>query len=348
MKLGFWNFYTLFKKNRLFEEGFTPVGDELAYPMVYLGKRLRELGHEVATLDMAPLEEFDKVFFIDNPTHLNPYFRKLRKIRHPDMHLIIAEPPIVRPDNYHPSVHRRFRSVFTWKRDLGSSGDKFHFYRIPHKLRLDSFSPVPFAERKLCVMINSFMVSAKANELYSERVRAIKWFEANAPADFDLIGLDWDKPLFGPHLSIFNFPLRFMYRRVPLAKKIKLKRFPSFIGRNKKSKHKTLHDYRFAIAYENSVEPDYISEKMWDSFFAGNVPIYLGAPEICDVVPKKTFIDKRDFRTYAELHRYIKGMSEREYNTYLEAIDAFIRTPAVKPFTAEGHAETFINAYVNP
>jgi hypothetical protein len=38
-------------------------------------------------------------------------------------------------------------------------------------------------------------------------------------------------------------------------------------------------------------------------------------------------------------------MSEREYNGYLEAADAFLRSPALRPFTPEGYVEMFIKNF---
>ena len=67
-------------------------------------------------------------------------------------------------------------------------------------------------------------------------------------------------------------------------------------------------------------------------FYAGCVPIYCGAPNITDYVPENTFIDKPKY-TYEELYRYLSAMSEREYNGYLEASEAYLRSPALRPFT---------------
>ena len=40
----------------------------------------------------------------------------------------------------------------------------------------------------------------------------------------------------------------------------------------------TYHQYRFAVCFENVYDiPGYITEKIFDSFRAGTVPIYLGA-----------------------------------------------------------------------
>jgi alpha(1,3/1,4) fucosyltransferase len=345
MKIGFWNFYHFYNKNRMLTDSSSIVGQELAYFIVHLTKQLRQLGHHVATIDMEDLGSFEKIFFLDYPTKFNSYFLSLLRRKHPELHLILIEPPIIRPDNYDPRKHRPFKTVLTWKKSLcDANPEKYRLYRIPNKVRPGNFSPLTFSQRKLCTMINSFMVSVRPNELYSERVRAIRWFEANAPKDFDLIGTEWDMPLFTGRFSALNLAIRFAYRRASWLNVLKTKRFPSHIGPNLKPKHLTLHDYRFCIAYENSIERDYISEKIFDCFFSGCVPIYLGAPNVLEALPRNTFIDKRDF-TYDELYRYISGMSEKEYTGYLNAIDTFLKSSALHPFTAEGFAETFISNY---
>lgn len=38
---------------------------------------------------------------------------------------------------------------------------------------------------------------------------------------------------------------------------------------------------------ENSVSPDYVTEKMWDGLTAGCVPVYLGAPSARDMIPDR-------------------------------------------------------------
>lgn len=200
--------------------------------------------------------------------------------------------------------------------------------------------PIPFKQRKLCCLIQSYMIVHKPTELFSERVRAARWFEANAPRDFDLMGTEWDRILLPGSLSRLNFVLRAAYRRIWPLKTIKFRRFPSYIGPNVKGKHRTLLEYRFCFAYENSIEKDYISEKLFDCFYAGCVPIYYGAPNITDYIPANTFIDKRNY-SYEELYRYISTMSEGDYNRYLEAAGKYLRSPAVCPFTPEGYVEMF-------
>jgi hypothetical protein len=348
MNFGFWNFYPGFNQNRMFTQSVQTQGHDWAASSRLLGQTLESMGHKVATLDMKPLEWFDKVFFIDLPSRLYPYsyryFRELLRVGHPDLNLIICEPPVVRPDSYAPKVHKPFRRVLTYKKDLQATDpSKYVLFALPCMPEA-KMEAVRFDRRKLCCLIQSYMVLNRPNELFSERERAARWFEANAPRDFDLMGTEWDRILLPGPLSFLNFALRAAYRRVGPLKAIKFRRFPSYIGPNVKGKHRTLLDYRFCLAYENSVERDYISEKLFDCFYAGCVPIYFGAPNITDYIPANTFIDKTKF-SYEELYRYISAMSEKEYQGYLAAADAYLQSPALRPFTPEGYVEIFVRNF---
>jgi len=41
-------------------------------------------------------------------------------------------------------------------------------------------------------------------ELYSERLRAIEWFEKEHPADFDLYGIGWNQNYFSGLFQLLN------------------------------------------------------------------------------------------------------------------------------------------------
>jgi hypothetical protein len=47
----------------------------------------------------------------------------------------------------------------------------------------------------------------------------------------------------------------------------------------------TARKYLFYFAAENSVYPDYVSEKLFRALRAGAVPIYLGSPTVADFAP---------------------------------------------------------------
>lgn len=51
------------------------------------------------------------------------------------------------------------------------------------------------------------------------------------------------------------------------------------------NKLETIKQYMFSLAFENSNEEDYVTEKFWQSLVAGSVPVVVGAPNIEDFAP---------------------------------------------------------------
>jgi len=188
---------------------------------------------------------------------------------------------------------------------------------------------------KLCTMIVANKFKSHPLELYTERVKAIRWFEQNHPEDFDLYGIGWDGHYFKGMLSKLN-------RFDALTKLLKPK-YPSYKG-SVKSKREVLQKYKFAICYENAKDiPGYITEKIFDCFFAGCVPVYRGASNVTEHIPEDTFIDRGSFNTYEELYSYLKNMPDKEYQNYLEAIKNFIKSDKIYPFSAEYFAKKILN-----
>jgi hypothetical protein len=87
----------------------------------------------------------------------------------------------------------------------------------------------------------------------------------------------------------------------------------------RQTKLETIGRYHFCLALENSIAPDYVTEKMFDPFAAGTVPVYLGAPNAADFVPDGSYVDAASFRTPAELAAYLRHLIEtpQDYETYL-------------------------------
>ncbi|HED13200.1 MAG TPA: PqqD family peptide modification chaperone [Gammaproteobacteria bacterium] len=78
-----------------------------------------------------------------------------------------------------------------------------------------------------------------------------------------------------------------------------------------KSKIEVLSRYKFAIAFENSISPDYVTEKFYDPLLVGTIPVYLGAPNISDYAPgHDCYIDINDFNSPADLARYLKKLDQ--------------------------------------
>ncbi len=336
MKIGFFNYYEIYNDNKMFKDSSAQIGDDLLYPFVYLAEFAGTRNIRVSTIDTEPLENYNSIFFMDFPTFKNRYFRQLIKNKFKNLYLINFETEIIRPDNWNIENHKYFKKIFTWN-DNWADNKKYIKYSLPNKIPID----LKFGlknKNKLCTLIAGHKYKSHPLELYTERVRAIRWFEKNHPGDFDLYGMGWDKHYFHGVLSRLN-------RFKSLAGLLKPS-YPSYRG-SIKSKKEILQKYKFAICYENVRDiPGYITEKIFDCFFGGCVPVYRGAPNVTDYIPADTFIDRENFRTYEELYSYLINMPDNEYIGYLDAIKNFIKGDKIYPFSAECFAHRIVNEIV--
>jgi hypothetical protein len=163
-------------------------------------------------------------------------------------------------------------------------------------------------------------------ELYTERLKAVKWFEKHHPEDFDLYGFGWGKP------SIKISHIINPFKAVKILFSHRYKTYKGTVERKKT----VLEKYKFAICYENIRDvPGYITEKIFDCFFAGCVPVYLGANNITDHIPGNCFIDKRNFNDYESLYEHLVAMTDAEYAKYLGNIEVFLKSDAARAFSCE-------------
>jgi hypothetical protein len=72
------------------------------------------------------------------------------------------------------------------------------------------------------------------------------------------------------------------------------------------SKQKLLRSYKFALAFENSICRDYVTEKLFDPLMAGCVPVYRGASNVEDFLPgDHCYINTADFASPRHLADFL-------------------------------------------
>src|SRR5436309_7869652 len=75
------------------------------------------------------------------------------------------------------------------------------------------------------------------------------------------------------------------------------------------SKWELIAGYKFTLAFENSIAPDYVTEKFYDPLIAGSVPVYLGAPNVAEFAPAEhCFVNVADFAGTAQLAEYLRAL----------------------------------------
>lgn len=321
----------------MFKDASALIGDALLYPFVYLAEFAKAKNIKVSTIDTQPLENYNAIFFMEFPTFKNKYFKQLINNKFEYLYLLIFESEIIRPDNWDIENHKYFKKIFSWNDDWIDRENHIK-YSLPNKIPVDLNFDLKI-KSNLCTLIAGHKFKPHALELYTERVKAIRWFEQNHPEDFDLYGMGWDRHFFQGLLSRLN---RFKFLTGLLKPN-----YPSYRG-SIESKREILQKYKFAICYENVKDiPGYITEKIFDCFFAGCVPVYWGAPNVTDHIPADSFIDRRDFKNYEELYHYLKNMPDNEYTGYLDSIKNFIGSDKIYPFSAECFAETIVDEVMN-
>lgn len=221
--------------------------------------------------------------------------------------------------------------------------DNSHYFNYPqtHNEVIEEYFQKE--NRKFLTLINSnIRPRPSPGELYSERIKAIEFF--NRTNDIHLYGFGWNKHLF------FHFVLNLLYksyfRRYKNIVDVDFHKYQSAVIKAYKgsvdSKYSALSKYTYAICFENMIMPGYVTEKLFDCFFSGTIPVYYGAPDIEKYVPKECFIDFRNFEDYDELKAFLKSLPASQIQRYKEDIIEYLNSDQYRPFTKEYFAEKFV------
>lgn len=108
------------------------------------------------------------------------------------------------------------------------------------------------------------------------------------------------------------------------------------------NKIKTLSKYKFNICFENIAQDYYVTEKIIDCFVAGTIPIYLGAPNIREIIPHEAFINLRDFKTLDDLDAYLNAITESQAIDMINAGRVYLNSKKGRLHSYEQFAENII------
>jgi alpha(1,3/1,4) fucosyltransferase len=296
------------------------------YNPTYLMRRLRagfsDIGIEINTRDRNSDHDIEFEVYVEGQALTE---RKVPK------YLLALENPHINPLNASKEYCLQFNHVFTWNPFIGELPNST-VLMAPNELRIQAIPT--FAERALfsCLInANKRFKTYELNDLYEERLKVIRWYEAYHPIDFELYGLGWDKP--SPAFTTAEKLLRRVNRL--RSQLLAYRPFPSFVGPIA-NKDTVLLNAKFSFCYENVKDlPNYITEKIFDSFMAGCVPIYWGANNVTNYIPQECFIDRRDFDSMETLHRFLKGIDSSKYQSYQDAIAHFLQSSQMQLFDAD-------------
>ena len=337
----------------LFDSRRVPLGgDDILAPYVRVREHFTSMGIPVHTVDrlgespladrhvyvsMGMLESFRRIA-CRSDTWLAAFFA--------------MECPIVEPSLYRalPGVQESFHRLFSWSDSeslLPFTGRPVRCEPLRWPQSFDRVHEDAWRrrDRKFLVMINANKLPrVDSGELYRERLRAIAFFEARG--EIDLYGPEWDEAPFRVGRTRVPWTARRAWRGAWKAWQ-RVRPDPLYAAARRawrgraKSKRETLSGYTWALCFENMVLKGWITEKIFDCFFAGTIPVYLGAPDISEAVPPECFVDARRFESYADLREHLRGLSEPEREGYREAARDFIASPRFDPFRKEAFLNLF-------
>lgn len=320
------------KNNQIFDLADKKTNrDNCCFPYWLLKKILETHNIILQTPDLPIPDGYFAEFCIYNDYRPNEHIPSNVK----KSYLIALETPEIHTENSIEILPKNFNMIFSWRSDFSNTKSTHLFF--PNRI-----TPTPqpkYSSRMffLCMIAGNKSFRKKTRgDLYIERTRTIKWFEKNTKSIFHLYGIGWNNPAM-PKSKIG----RYIARKIGcLAKIINTPPFPSYKGEID-SKIKTLSNFKYSICYENICShKGYITEKIFDCFLAGCIPIYWGATDIDHYIPADCYIDRRNFSSHEELLHHLQGIGEQEFSNYQERILNFLKSDAAKPFSAEYFANT--------
>lgn len=88
---------------------------------------------------------------------------------------------------------------------------------------------------------------------------------------------------------------------------------------DRSDKIKMMEKYAFYLAFENEITTDYITEKLWNTFKAGVIPVYFGAPNVREHLPHpRSIINVADYKSIEALSQHLNDVlnDEKLYDSY--------------------------------
>jgi hypothetical protein len=353
-----------FLGDKLFELNSEIQGDQVMAPYANLKAYFHAHGIPVRTADYFPAQPDGCRNLFFSLGRIEQYKRVEERQDAVLSAFFAVETPIIDPDLYRELNHAQhsFRRIFCWTDSATLEPWVGGPLRCLRFVLPQSFDKVHAGiwentNRGFMVMVNAnrlCRLKLPCRELYSERMRAVEYF--GRTGEIDLYGQGWDGPTlrvggricipgtFGKipqpgtlqrinHKLLTYWQKLFPEPRLEAARKV----YRGFTS----TKAQTLGRYKFALCFENALLKGWITEKIFDCFFAGTVPVFWGATDVQDRIPSDCFIDMRRFADYGELRSYLRSLTPRDIQNYKEAARAFLESPRYRPFTKQAFAELF-------
>ena len=339
-----------YQENKIFGLNNVVNGEDNHLSIFFELKRtLKLLNIDLATQDIITIDKASIVIYNDMPENI------ITLNENQKAYLLALESIAVMPQNFNKLLYKNFEKIFTWYDDI-IDNNKIIKINYSFKIEFQSFIDFDKKSHFLCMVCgNKF--SNFSGELYYERVKLIDYLEKNRNIDFDLYGTNWLNSYKIKYYSLIkwfhkNKYLRKIFHQIDkiinytsIYKLVKLN-YSSYKG-TLSPKIPKLRHYKFNICYENTNNVNgYITEKIFDCFLSGCIPIYFGAPNISNYIPNNTYIDRRNFKNNQELINYLVNFSKEDYTIMQNNIIHFLKSDKIDQFRSS-HIASLIAHHIN-
>lgn len=234
--------------------------------------------------------------------------------------LVMWEPPVIKPYNYDTRYHNLFGKILTFNPTLVDNTKYFQCYYTVRKPMIAQ--TVPFEDRKFAILINTNKSYNHPSEIFSERAKTVAYFNEHCPQKLDAFGNGWGK-----------------YANCNRGR----------LGGNSKwdDKVQVIKNYKFCVCYENSTIPGYITEKIFDVFRSGTVPIYWGPQDIETTIPEDCYIRRDRFSSHEELLQFLDSITKEQHEQYLANIRRFLASDKSMLFSEQNFVDTLTRALLS-
>lgn len=304
--------------NKIYLGGINAETQEAPNSDISFSFRLRERGYILTT----DIKEADLFVAVDNKAK---EIKEILRLGFPKSRCILIknEPVVVCPDNRSSRTMNKYGLILDIGRPPTKSQNSIPW---PQQWPKSSFN-LDFTSNKLdrIALINGNKISFIAGELYSLRREAILELDS-----LDFYGTGWNLSIRSKaRHAIANFIIAIKGGYLPRISGARyfFKKFLNWKGAPI-DKEGTLSQFKFCLVIENSLE--FITEKLFDAFFAGCIPIYVG-PDLHEFpIPENVYIQAApNLSSITESLNYAK---EIDYESWGEELSNWLNSDITKNF----------------
>ena len=227
---------------------------------------------------------------------------------------------VVWPDNYNSKAISLTSRLIDVGRHSGNGN--FHVPWPQDWSQNSEFREGVSTRNDAVVLINGNKLSFIKGEMYSLRRECI----SNLP-DLDLYGTGWNHGVFRKIL-IFAEEIRLTLKGGLLPRLMNSRGWlkqPSNWKGTPKSKFDTLSRYKYSLVIENSM--DFLTEKLFDAFFARCIPVYVG-PDVSKFEIPANLVVQVD-PTFTSIEQGIEIAKAMDYEQWRTSLNAWLMSDSV-------------------